>query len=172
MRRRRDDHGPGFGKTLQARGEVRRIAEHRPFLCRALADHVDDDEAGGNADPRVERDLGAELEAADRYNQRQPGANRTLRIILMRGRIAEIDQHAIAEVACDKAAKTPHLCRHLAVISGNHCPQILGIELRRECGRADEVAEPDGHMPALGGVEGRGRGRLGRRSEGGQAIAG
>ncbi len=70
MGRRRYEDGTGFGKGLQARGQVRRIPEHRPFLRRALADHGHDDKAGGDADPPVQHDLRADLEVADRADQR------------------------------------------------------------------------------------------------------
>ncbi len=48
----------------------------------------------------------------------------------MRRRIAEIDQHAVAELARDKAAKSLHFRRDLTVIGGNHLPQILRVEPR------------------------------------------
>src|SRR5262245_18204664 len=99
-----NQHGPRLGKGLQPRGEVRRIAQNGPLSRQALADRVDDNKAGRNADARVQLDTGAELQAADRADQRQPGANRPLRIVLVRRRVAEIDQDAVTNVARNEGA--------------------------------------------------------------------
>ena len=46
-----EDDLPGFGKSLQACGEVWGLADHRLLLRRAFADQIaDDDKPGGNAD--------------------------------------------------------------------------------------------------------------------------
>ena len=57
----------GLGQRLQARGEVRRLADDRLLLRGALADQVaDDDQAGGDADARRQRARRAGVEPADR----------------------------------------------------------------------------------------------------------
>ncbi len=54
-RARRDHHGPRLGQRLQPRREVRRLANHRLFLRRALADQIaDDHQPGGDADPHLQ----------------------------------------------------------------------------------------------------------------------
>ena len=74
------------------------------FLRRALADQIaDDDQPGGDAEPRVGwADVARRPTASI---DRQPGPDRQLGIVLIRLRIAEIDQHAVAHVLGDKAGE-------------------------------------------------------------------
>jgi len=69
----------------------------------------------------------------------------------MGSRVAEINQHAIAHVFGDEAVEPGDGLGDGAVISGNDLAQILGIEARGERRRADEIAEHDCQLPALGG---------------------
>ena len=76
----------------------------RPLLGGAGADQIaNDDEASGDADPHIQRFLCGE--PADRVDDREPGADRALGIVLMRLGIAKIDQYAIAHILGDKTAK-------------------------------------------------------------------
>jgi hypothetical protein len=121
---------------------------HDILLGAEIADHH---HAGGDADPRLERRLGQEVEARDGVDQRQAAAHGTLRVILMRLGIAEIDQHAVADAARRDAA---HALDHLdaaAMIGGHQLAQILGIKLRRQHRRADEIAKQQRELAALGG---------------------
>ena len=55
-RRLADHHAARRRERLQPRREVRRLADHRLLLRRALADQLaDHDQAGGDADPRRQR---------------------------------------------------------------------------------------------------------------------
>ena len=89
-------------------------------------------------------------EAADRLDHRQPGAHRPLGIVLMRLRIAEIDQHPVAHVFGDKAVEAADRLGDGAVIGADQLAQILRVNARRERGRADEVAEHHRQLPAFG----------------------
>ena len=56
-RARGDDDLVRLGQGLQAGGEVRRFADDRLLLRRALADQIaDDDQPGGDADARLQLD--------------------------------------------------------------------------------------------------------------------
>jgi hypothetical protein len=123
--------------------------EHGPLLCRSLADRADDDKACRNADARVQHDVGLKLEFLDRADHRQPGANGTLRVVFMRRRIAETDQDAVADQARDRSAEMLHFRRHGPVIGRDQRAKILRIEPRGERRRANEIAEHNGHLPAL-----------------------
>jgi hypothetical protein len=68
----------------------------------------------------------------------------------MRARIAEIDQHAVAHVFCDKAIEPGDDLGDGAVIGGDNLAQIFGVEARREFGRAEQVAEHYRELPAFG----------------------
>ena len=61
----------------------------------------------------------------------QPGPDRPLGIVLMRLRVAEIDQHAVAHVLGDKAVEPGDDLGDGAVIGADDLAQILGIEPRR-----------------------------------------
>jgi hypothetical protein len=89
-------------------------------------------------------------QSADRLDHRQPGAHRPLGIVFMRLRIAEIDQHAIAHIFGDKAVEAADRLGDCAVIGADQLPQILRVETRRECRRADEIAEHHRQLAPLG----------------------
>ena len=85
---------PGFGESLQACGEVGGLADHRLLLRRALADQIaDHDQPGGDADADGEPLRSSGLQAPHRCCYFQPRPHRPLGVVLMRPRIAEIDQH-------------------------------------------------------------------------------
>jgi hypothetical protein len=74
----------------------------------------------------------------------------------VRLRVAEIDQHTVAHVLRDKAVEPGDDLGDGPVIGGDDLAQILRIEPRRELGRADQVAEHHGELPAFGGHHSRG----------------
>jgi hypothetical protein len=56
---------PGSARGLQSGGEVRRFADDRLLLRRAFADQIaDDDQPGGDPDPRLQLDR-FDIEPAD-----------------------------------------------------------------------------------------------------------
>jgi hypothetical protein len=101
-RRVADDQRIGRGKRLQPGGEVWGLADDAALLCGALADQIADHrEPGGDAKPHLQ--ILARRQSADRFYHRETGAHRPLGIVLMRSRIAEIDQHPVAHEFGDKA---------------------------------------------------------------------
>ena len=86
----------------------------------------------------------------DRVDQRQAGAHRILGVGFMRFRVAEINQHAVAHIFRDIAAEAADHFGGAFVIGGDHFAQIFRIELRRQRGRADEIAEHYRELAALG----------------------
>ena len=148
-RARGDDDRARLGQGLQPGGEVRRFADDRLLLRRAFADQIaDDHQPGGDPDARLQLD-GFDIEATDGVDHAQPRPDRPLGIVLMRPRVAEIDQDAVAHVLRDKAVEPPDDFGDGAVISGDDLAQILGIEPRRERGRPDQIAEHHRQLPAL-----------------------
>jgi len=96
-----------LGDPLQARREVRRLADDAAFLRVPRSDQVaDDDQAGRNADTRLQR--GVCLQAGHRGDQIQPRAYSLLSVVLMRLRIAEIHKDAVSHVFRDEPAEAPH----------------------------------------------------------------
>jgi hypothetical protein len=86
---------------------------------------------------------GFDIEATDGIDQTQPRPNRSLGIILMRLRIAEIGQNAVTHVFRDKSVEPGHCLRDRTVIGTEDLAQILGVEASREFGRANQITEHD-----------------------------
>ena len=151
-RARGDDDRVRLGQGLQPGGEVRRLADDRLLLRRAFADQIaDDHQPGGDPDARLQLD-GFDIEATDRVDHAQPRPDRPLGIVLVRSRIAEIDQHAVAHVLGDKAVEAPTTLGNGAVIGGDDLAQILGIEPR---GRAPSSRPDRRTSPSAAGVRHR-----------------
>jgi hypothetical protein len=70
----------------------------------------------------------------------------------MRLRIAEINEHTIAHVLRDEAAKALHCPSDAFLIGRDDFTEVLGVHTRRECCRTDEVREYHSHLAALGSV--------------------
>jgi hypothetical protein len=106
-RRLSDDERVRHGHGLQPGGEVRRLADNATLLCRTLANQVANyGEPGGDAEPHAQ--ILVRRQFANRLDHRQPGAHRPLGIVLMRLRVAEIDQHAVAHIYLStKPSKRP-----------------------------------------------------------------
>ena len=73
-----------------------------------------------------------------------------LGVMLVGQRIAEIGEHPVAPVLRDEPAGLSNEIGAAAVIRADDLAQILGIEPRRECRRADQIAEHHRQLPALG----------------------
>jgi hypothetical protein len=93
---------------------------------------------------------GSNIEATDSVDHVQPRPDRPLGIVLMRSRVAEIHQNAVAHVFRDKSIEPGDNLGNGAVIGADDLAQILGIEARREFGRADQVAEHHRQLATLG----------------------
>ena len=72
-------------------------------------------------------------------DEREPGAHRPLGVVLVRLRVAEIDQHAVAHVLGDEAAEAGDRLGDAAVIGADDLAQVLGVEPGGERRRADEI---------------------------------
>ena len=88
--------------------------------------------------------------AGQRLGQRQPGADRPLGLVLVRLRPAEVGEHAIAHVLGDVAAPALDHLGAAFLIGADHPAHVLGIEPRRQLGRADQIAEQHRQLPPLG----------------------
>ena len=86
-----DDDPARRGQILQARGEVRRLADRRFLLGRPAADEIADDHGpGGDPDPRGQGARVRGMEAAHRLDRRESRSDRALSLVLVRPRPAEI----------------------------------------------------------------------------------
>src|SRR3954447_2356832 len=86
---------------------VRRLANDCLLLSRARPDQVADHyEPGGNADPRLQYRPGLLITYGT--HQLQPRAYRSLCVIFVSLRLAEVDQHAVAHVLRHDPAEAAH----------------------------------------------------------------
>src|SRR5262249_31492358 len=159
----------GFSHTLEASGEIRRIAYDRRLQRGTRADHVSDhDYASRNAYAGIKRAGGAgdSIQAADGLDDGQARAHRPFGIVFVRARVAKIDQYPIAQIAGHEAAEPGGQTLHTGVECGDDLTQVLRIEPRPKRRRPDQVGKHDRKVPALGRRhDRRSRSRLTRASE-------
>ena len=154
-----DDDGTRLGQSLQARREVRRLADDRLLLRGTRADQVaDHDKPGGDADAAPATERRQRSRARRRLDQGKPGLHSVLGVMLVGLGIAEIGQHPVAHVLGDEPAGLGDEIGAASVIGADDLAQILGIEPRRECRRADQIAEHHRQLPAFGLARQRGDG--------------
>ena len=113
------------------------------------------------------RDRGIQLR--HRIDDVETRPHRTLGLVLMGARVAEIDEDAVAHVLRDKAVVAPDRRAAPALIRRDDIAQIFGVHPGGECRRSHQVAKHHGQLAALGlrrrGDRGR-RGRNRRRATG------
>ena len=136
------------------------------LLDRGIADQVaGDDEPGGDSDPHLELVALRRHQLADLLRKHQSGGDRARRVVLARAGIAERRQHAVADIAQHVAAIAFDLGGADVLVAGEQFQHDLGIEIGRQFGVADEVAEQRRDLAPLGDRErprcdgGRARGR-------------
>ena len=70
--------------------------------------------------------------------------------MLMSCRVAEIDEHAIAQVLGDKSVKSRHHIGDHLVEGGDQIAHVLGVKTCRKRRRADHIANHDRQLSPLG----------------------
>jgi hypothetical protein len=93
--------------------------------CRLLAD---DNEPGGDADARLNCLAGRCRQHADRVEDGKTGAHGPLGIMFMSGRIAEIDQRAIALILRDKPVKSGGYVSHHLVEGRDQIVDVFRVK--------------------------------------------
>ena len=100
-----DDDRVRLGDRLQARREVRRLADDAALLRLPRSDQVaDDDQPGRDPDPHVQRRAGRGDEFRRCLDDGEPGLHGALGVMFVGLRIAEIGEHAVAHVFGDETA--------------------------------------------------------------------
>ena len=147
MRRIGDHHRARLRRRLHPRGDIGRVAEDVGVLARARANHH---RARIDADPRRQlRVRRMFVELRDRVEDREARAGGAFGVVVVRLGPAEIGHHPVAEILRDVAAEAGDRFRRRAMVPGDDLAPFLGIELRRDRGRADQVAEQHRQMPPL-----------------------
>src|SRR5471032_248801 len=87
---------------------------------------------------------------------------RAFRVVFVRLGIAEVDKRTVASIPFHAPAELRHAAVDRAAICQQHVPVVFRIQLVRERGRADEVAEHEGDLTALDGCVGHHPGHIAR----------
>src|SRR6516225_6381352 len=140
-----DYHAIRRGDGLQPCREVRRLSNYAALLGLTFAREVaDDDHAGLDADAQR-----WSLKAGQKrgvLNNRETGPQRALDVALVRVRIAEIHQHAVAHVSRHETVETGDKSGDATMIGGHHIVEHLGIDRVVEEGllvlRQRQAAQP------------------------------
>ena len=164
-----DEDRPGLGRGLEARRDVRRVAE-RDGLRIGAADEPDRCGPAVHADPHGEpRDSPGRLDvsrvAADDLEDAKRRAGGALGVVLVRGRNAEVRADPVALVRLHRAAVlVDGAAHHRHALADEHL-RLVGLEPLAERRRADDVGEEHGDRAplVLDLPRSRRRGRRGRR---------
>jgi hypothetical protein len=135
---------------LQAGRQIRGLAEGQ-LLLPGTASHVPhDDQAGVDAQARCQAHpplwFQARRELPQGFEYPEPGPHGPLRVIFVCQRVAEVNQQAIAEVLGDMAFKAGNHLGAGVLIGAHDFPELFGVKLRRERGRADQVTKQHGEL--------------------------
>ena len=154
-RRSADQDRVGTRETLQPSGEVGRVANDGLLACGAFADRLaDHDDPAGDADAYGEAGPVASgnpsVESRHRVENCEASANRALGIFLLRVRVTEINQDAIAHELGDIPIEASDGFAHDLLIGADHIAHVLGIELDRQVRRIHQVTEHHGQVAAFG----------------------
>ncbi len=143
---------PGFGKALQSGRKVGRQAAHRFGITSTRADQIADyDLSRGNADTTLKHAAVA-LNTPDGLHGVEPGPDRTLRLVLVCPRPAEVGKHTVAQILRDMSAVARYRTRHGILVTPHDIAQVFRIEPPGEGGRADQIAKHYRQLTALGRV--------------------
>jgi hypothetical protein len=147
LRRRTDEDRIGCRQPLEAGRNVRRVPQRELFLPPPAAYLPHDDDSGVN--PHADREVDARplaqaaVEGGHRLHDAQAGPHRTLRVVFMRLRVAEIDQEPVAEILRNMPLKALDNLGTGGLVRAHYLPQVFGIKLRRQRGRRHQVTEQD-----------------------------
>ena len=145
---RRDQDRARLGQRLHPRGNVGDVAIN-------LAARIENGRAGFKADAGDEFWLGRSgvlaIELGQRALDRKRRACRALGVVLMRQRIAEQAHQPVAEFLRDMTAHFGDRSGSGVEIGADEIAPLLGIELRGDRGRADQIAEHHCEIAALAG---------------------
>jgi len=144
----------GCANACRRARQVRRLADDRGLRCGSFADLVaDDHRSGGDADPHREldpgRSTGCGIQLRHRIDDAETRTHRSLGLVLMGARVAEIDENAVAHVLRDKPVVAPDRRAAPVLKRRDHIAQIFGVHPGRERGRPHQVAEHYGQLASL-----------------------
>ena len=146
-----DDDPFGRGQLLQARGEVRRLADHRFLRGRPAADEIADDHGpGGDPDPRGQGARVRGMQTAHRLDRRKARPDRALGLVFVRPGPAKIGHDPVTHELGDMSFEAGDLVGHRVLVGVDDLAHLLGVEPRAERRRAHEVDEHHRELAPFG----------------------
>ena len=143
-----DEHRPGLGRRLHARGRVDEVAGDHALALRADGDRrFSGDDADSHREPG-RTDFAAER--GDDLDQLEPGADGPLGVVLARDRRAPDRHHRVADELLDRPAVAVDNAARRVEVAREQVAHLLGIAVLGKRGEAHEVAEEHRDEPPLG----------------------
>ena len=151
-----DHHGVRRGDVLDPGREVRRLPQHQRLGTARRVGGRHHHDAGVDADADGQLAIGGQrrVPPAYRVDDVEPGADRPLRVVLPRPRIAEVRHHPVALILRHLTAVTHDDRGHGFLVRAQHLPPVLDVHASGERGRLDEITEEHGELPALAFLRG------------------
>ncbi len=146
-----DDDRVWLGNRLQACGQIRSLAGNRSLLRRAFADDVAHDHpASSDADAHRKRPVLGRRQRLHGIEYAQPRIDGALGVVLVRLWPTEVDQQPVAHELREEPVEARHDAGTGVLIGADQIAVVLGVELRRQSRRGNEIAEHDAHLAPLG----------------------
>jgi hypothetical protein len=151
--RLRDDDATGLGRLLEARGDVRRVADRRVVHAEVVSDTAHDDEAGVDALPDLEGQPLPPLELLAVILERRPdpdgGVDGPASVLLVSDGGAEEGHDAVAEELVHGPFVAVDLGQHQLEGARHDGVDVLRIEPLGERGESGNVDEEDRDLLSL-----------------------
>ena len=140
-----DEHTVHGGEPLQSRGRVDHVSGDQPFALRHVGVEGHDRLARVDRDAHLQVELGrASAQLGHPVPDRERRAHRPLRVVPVRHRRAEDAHHRVADELLDRSSAALDLRPDPLEVRRLDRPHVLGIELLRPGGEADQIGEHDG----------------------------
>lgn len=148
---RRNYERIGLGNRLQARHQVRGLADRRVLLRNALPHQVaNDNYARANGDASLYGHSCRCSRGPDGLEDGEPGKDRPLGVVLVCRRVPEIRKHPVAHILGNHAAKAFDLFGAAGVKRRDDVTLLLRVKSRGQRARPHHVAKHDRQLPTLG----------------------
>jgi hypothetical protein len=148
-----DDQGVGRSHLLQPCRKVQSVTERELLVGPRKTDLAHYNQPGVDRQPHGHPDavvaLQAGVQPGDGLEDPQPSPHGLVRVILVRGGVSEVDQHAVAEVLRDVAVEPSHNRGTARVVLTQDLAELLRIQSPRQRGRLHEVTEHHGQLAPL-----------------------
>lgn len=149
-----DDDRAGRRQRLQARGDVGGLPDDRERLpCDSGAHLARDHGSAVEPDPHLQGDAVALeqilVELLDAREDAHARVRSPQRVVLVRTGIAEVGEHTVSHPLGRKTLVALDRARTHALVGAQDLAEVLGVELLRERGGVDDVAEHHRHVPSF-----------------------